>query len=284
CDSMRKQMKILIVAKQNKIGIRTAKRLEKTLKNKADVHLDMSTAPRLRMRGSSIKKFDGDLVITVGGDGTFLRTAHQTSVPILPVKIEGHGFLCSCTTKELTKNLENILKKDYQVVSKIRMRCASVREGKIKKYLGRILHKYYPLSLNEIVFTRKRPSKILEIEFKIDNSSFTFKGDGLMISTPSGSTAYSASAGGSVIDPSLEVISIVPLYPFFSHIKPMIIPVDKKIEVVLKNSDCMMIIDGQEGEYLKKGTRIMIEKGDPAKIVHLSEQNLYEKFKKEFMK
>jgi len=81
---------VLIIAKQNKAGIRMARKLERMLKpHVQSIHFDRSTALRLRQRGLSVRKFDGDLVITVGGDGTLLWTAHQTHLPILPVKIEG---------------------------------------------------------------------------------------------------------------------------------------------------------------------------------------------------
>src|SRR3989338_1112200 len=101
------RMKILIVAKQNDLGLKMAMKVEKKLREiTEDVSLDMSTALRLRKRGVSIRKFDGDLIVTVGGDGTFLHTSSRTNIPILPVKIEGHGFLCTSTIKELTENVK----------------------------------------------------------------------------------------------------------------------------------------------------------------------------------
>lgn len=271
---------ILIVAKQNKNGIKMALKLEKMLKNYTDdIHFDRSTALRFRKAGFSIKKFNGDIVITVGGDGTFLWTAQQTNVPILPVKIEGHGFLCTCNFKELTQNLERLAKKDYRIIEKMRLRCIKEKTGLI----DRILHKSYPPAMNEVVFGRKRPSKILEVEFRVDGTTFDFVGDGILFSTPSGSTAYNASAGGPVVDPDLEVISIAPLYPFFSNIKPIIVPANKKIEVEIKNGDCALILDGHGGEYVKARTRFIVEKGKPVKVISISEQNFYKKLKDEFL-
>ena len=84
----------------------------------------------------------------------------------------------------------------------------------------------------------------MEVEFTIDSKKFSFAGDGLLISTPSGSTAYHASAGGSMMDPSIQAISIAPLYPFFSKLKPMIVPADKKIGVRVKRGEFALIIDG----------------------------------------
>ncbi len=275
--------KVLIVAKQNKKGIRLGKKLEEKMKEYIDdVCLEPTTALRLRKKGVQIKKFDGDVIITIGGDGTFLRASSQTNIPILPVKIEGHGFLCTTTFKRLMEQLEAFLEGKYSYMQRSRLQCTKVKSGKIEKYIGKLLHKKYPLSVNEIVFARKRPSKILEMDFKIDDVVFDFRGDGLMFSTPAGSTGYSVSAGGPVVDPSVEVINVVPLYPFYSKLKPMVIPDTKVIEVNVKEGDCSVIIDGHGGEYIKNETTFLIEKAEPIKIIKLGEQNFYKRLKKEF--
>ncbi len=284
---VKKKLCVMIVAKQNKLGIKLAKRLERKLREyTSDIHFDVSTAKKafeFKGKGTKIGKFRGDLIITIGGDGTLLWTAHQTSVPILPVRIEGHGFLCTTEFNELIKNMERIKKKNYVITERLRLSCSKLRKGKIEKYFNKFLHKEYPHSMNEIVFARKRPSKILEVEFRIDDTVFSVKGDGILFSTPSGSTAYGASAGGSLIDPLLDAITIVPLYPFHSRIKPMVVPASKKIEVKVKGSDCALIIDGHGGEYLKAGSEFVIEKGEPMKVISFSEYNFYKRFKSEFL-
>ena len=275
---------VLIVAKQNKTGVKSAIKLERMLKNKVkQVHFDRSTAIRLHRLGQSIRKFNGDLIITLGGDGTFLWTAHKTNVPILPVKLEGQGFLCSCNFKQLMDNLDRILKRDYIITERMRLKCTKITPGKLQKYMSAIRHSNYPLALNEIAFGRKRPSKTLYVEFKIDGVVFDMIGDGVMFSTPSGSTAYSSSAGGAMVDPSLEIISIVPLYPFFSKIKPMVVPKDKKIEVTVEGGDCALIIDGHGGDYIRPKTTFLIEAATPVKIVGIVQQNFYEKVRKNLM-
>ncbi|MEM7819855.1 MAG: NAD(+)/NADH kinase [Candidatus Aenigmatarchaeota archaeon] len=277
--------KILIVAKQNKIGLKLARKLEKVLKNYSEnIHFDRSTAIKFRTMGMSIKKFDGDFIITLGGDGTFLWTAHKANVPILPVRIEGSGFLCTVNFKELMKNLPKLFKKEYTLIEKMRLKCSKIKRGKIAKYLQKILRSEYPFALNEIAFARKRPSKILVIEFTIDDTVFRCIGDGVMFSTPSGSTAYSASAGGPIIDPKLNVISIIPLYPFYSKLKPIVVPADKKIEVKIIGGDCALIIDGHGGEYVKSGSEFIIERGKPVKVINLTKQNFYEKLNNELFK
>lgn len=272
---------VLIVAKQNKAGIRMARKLENMLRPYVEsIHFDRSTALRLRKRGLSVKRFDGDIVITVGGDGTLLWTAHQTRLPILPVKIEGHGFLCTSSFKELTENLPRLLRGDYTVTERMRLQCYKETKG----ILDRMLRKPYPPALNEVVFGRKRPSKMLEIEFKIDDTVIDFSGDGLLISTPSGSTAYNASVGGPILDPQLSAVSIVPINPFFSKIKPKVVPFDKKIEVFIRHGECSLIIDGHAGDYFKGNTRFVVQSGEPLKLAGLVQKKFYEKYKEEFLR
>lgn len=274
---------ILIVAKQNKLGMKLARRLEKALKDKAEVHFDRSSALRMRKAGHSIRKFSGDLIITIGGDGTFLWTAHKASVPILPVRIEGYGFLCTTDFKELADNIGGLLRGDYKVIERPRLRCYRVPTSKLQKYIGKIRHKEYPMAVNEIAFARKRPSKILNVSYKVDDAVFNCAGDGVMFATPAGSTAYHASAGGAIIDPKLPVIGIVPLYPFYSKIKPMIVPADKKVEVEIKSGDCALVIDGHGGDWVKGGSKFIIERGKPIKVLCFSEKNFYAKVRKDLM-
>ncbi len=274
---------ILIVAKQNKLGLKMARKLEAALKGKADVHFDKSSALRLRKHGHSIRKFTGDFIITIGGDGTFLWTAHKANVPILPVRIEGYGFLCTTDFSELLENIKNLLKGNYKTTERTRLACYKIPTTKLQKYIVKIRHKDYPMAVNEIAFARKRPSKILSISFRIDDVVFDNVGDGVMFATPAGSTAYHASAGGPIIDPKLPVIGIVPLYPFFNKAKPMVVPADKKIEVEIKSGDCALVIDGHGGDYVKAGSKFIIERAKPVKVIYFSEKNFYHKVKSQLL-
>lgn len=276
------QKKIMIVAKQNAIGINLARDLARKIENRCDLTFDPSTALKLRKRGTSIKRFDGNFIITLGGDGTFLRASHQTALPILPVKLEGHGFLCTTTYKELEENLDRVLRSNFSISRRARLKCTKIAEKRFEKYIDRILRKEYPLSLNEIAFARKRPSKILHIEISIDGTKFEFSGDGIMLSTPTGSTAYNSSAGGSLIDPDLDAISVIPLYPFYSKIKPMIVPATKKMNITVRG-DCALVVDGHGGDYFKGEVSFLVEKGDPIKVIHLKPNKFYERFKSEFL-
>src|SRR3989344_8949107 len=176
--------------------------------------------------------------------------------------------------------MKDLINKKYTIIERMRLSCMKIQKGRIKKYVGKIISNEYPLALNEIAFGRKRPSKVLYASFTLDDVKFESVGDGVMFSTPSGSTAYNSSAGGSIIDPKLNAISITPLYPFYSKVKPMIISGDKKILVEVSGGDCAVVIDGHGGEYVNSGTKFVIEKAKPAKVIIFKEQNVFEKLKK----
>lgn len=279
----KKGMSVLIVAKQNKAGLKASKQAEALLKKYTDdIHIDRSTAFRYGRRGTSIKKFRGDFIITLGGDGTFLMTANRASVPILPVRLEGKGFLCTTDWNEFRKHLPDLFRKKFITIERMRIRPSKIAsDGVISKYIDKLHHSNYPHAVNEITFARKRPSKLLNIEITVDGTSFEIVGDGVMFSTPSGSTAYSASAGGSIIDPKLNVISIIPLYPFYSKVKPIVVSADKKIELSVKGGDCSLIVDGHGGEYFRSNTRFVVEKSKPAKIMAFKEPQFFERVKKD---
>jgi NAD+ kinase len=277
--------KILVVSKQTKHGLEKSNELVNQLeKRNADIFMDPTSAKKLHKRPMQIKKFDGDIIITTGGDGTLLLTASQTNIPILPVRIGGYGFLCTIDFDDLIKNLGKLMEMDFYIEERLRLSCTRTGSGKIEKYMDKFWKKQYPHSLNEIVFTRKRPSKIMEVEFTIDSQKFSFVGDGLLLSTPSGSTGYHSSAGGSMADPSMQLISIAPLYPFFSKLKPLIIPADKKVHVKVKRGEVALIIDGHGGDYFAPEANFIIEKGEPSRIINLIDSSFYSKIKDRFLR
>lgn len=274
-------LSVLLVAKQNKAGMKALKKAERMLRKYTDdIHIDRSSAFRLRKLGMPIRKFRGDVIITLGGDGTFLLTAHRANVPVLPVRIEGKGFLCTVDYNDFLKCIPRLFKKKYTITERMRLKCTRVKPGKISKYIGKLHPKDYPLSVNEIAFARKRPSKLLDIELKIDSVAFSVVGDGVMFSTPTGSTAYSASAGGSIVDPKLNVMNIIPLYPFYSKAKPMVVPADKRVVVTVKGGDCALIVDGHGGDSFKSDASFVVERAKPVKVIIFEEQNFYERVKK----
>lgn len=258
-------MKLLIVSKQNQICLDASKKLESALKKEGhSVFFDKTSSKKLGKKGEYIEKFKGDMVITMGGDGTFIYASEKTALPILPVRVEGFGYLSTIDFDDILNH--PFIIGDGKTVERARLKISG---SGIKA----------PLAINEIIFVRKIPSKIISIFLEIDGVEFGWRGDGVIISTPSGSTAYSLSAGGSVIDPKLKALEIVPILPFNSTMKPMVIPDDRKIKLTADSG--FILIDGTWEKLVNK-KKFVIEKGEPVKVVSFGE-NFYRKFRQKFM-
>jgi len=198
------------------------------------------------------------MVISFGGDGTILSTARivgRSGVPILGVKIGGMGFLAEVTPEELYPSLEDILNGRYQIVERM------VLEGEVQT--PKQAHRYY--ALNDFVFDKGVVSRVIRIKTFIDDQFLnTYIGDGLIISTATGSTAYSLAAGGPILLPSMEAIIINPISPHTLAARPVVIPGDKVVTVQVQSApnDVMLNADGQIGEALSEGQSVNIKKAD----------------------
>lgn len=256
-------MKILLVPKQNDLCIGAAQKLEDALKRKKqEIIYDATTGDKLGKVSEKIEDFTGDIVITLGGDGTFLYAAPKTTKPILPVRIEGFGFLTTIDFEELIKKEEPL--KDLIIIEKPRLQIEGIGA---------------PPAVNEIMLVREIPSKIINIGFSINRTEFSFRGDGVIFATPSGSTAYALSAGGSVIENSIDAIEIVPIFPFNSKFRPMVIPASHTIELYVESG--LIIVDGAWEKKIEN-KRLKISKGRPVRVAAFGE-DFYEKYKEKFL-
>jgi NAD+ kinase len=203
-----------------------------------------------------------DLVIVLGGDGTLLSVARLVegkNIPILGVNLGGLGFLTEITLEELYPFLEKILTGDYQVSERMLLNTHIHRQGE------RVTQ--YPV-LNDVVINKGALARIIELEVFIDKAYVnTFRADGLIVSTPTGSTAYSLAAGGPIIHPTLDVLIINPICPHMLSNRPIVVPADTKIEVILKSEmeDVHVTLDGQVGFALRYRDIVEIRKA-PNKI------------------
>ncbi len=252
-------MKVMVVSKPKKNVFKKASELAKKIKN---VVFDRTTGEAHGLPWKEIEDFHGDLIITVGGDGTFLWTSHKTAVPILPLRAEGIGFLTRGDVDEVIKDPRIVTEKRYKIRKYPRLKVFGVN------------------ATNEIVITRPKPSKIIKLSVTIGNETFSFMGDGLILSTPLGSTGYNLSVGGSIIYPKLDIFSITPIAPFNSRIKPTVVPMGTDMTVELEKNDCYVIIDGHVEKYMNRGDEIKITRGTPLKLAEFKEQNFFTKLRK----
>jgi NAD+ kinase len=191
---------------------------------------------------------DVEMMIVLGGDGTLLSVGRQVwnrNIPILGVNLGGLGFLTEITLDELYSVLEKVLQDDFEINERETLKAGVIRRGKrIAEFVV----------LNDAVINKGALARIIDLETTINGEYLsTFRSDGLIISTPTGSTAYNLSAGGPIVYPSLHTIIITPICPHTLTIRPIIIPDDVKIRALLKSRDeeVTLTLDGQQGFTLK---------------------------------
>lgn len=200
-----------------------------------------------------------DLVVVLGGDGTLISVARligDREVPILGVNLGSLGFLTEITLDELCASVDRYISGEYRVSERMMLHVEIVREGSLIEE-KRVL--------NDLVINKGALARIIDLETTINgNYLTTFKGDGLIISTPTGSTGYSLSANGPILYPELDCFVITPICPHTLTNRPIVVASDSLITVALKciNEDVFLTLDGQVGVELKCGDVIRTRKAD----------------------
>jgi len=197
-----------------------------------------------------------ELIIVLGGDGTLLaaaRHARTLDVPILAVNLGSLGFLTAVTTGELYDSLEQIIKEQHQLDCRKMLHIQVVRAG------GENVEYH---ALNDAVLNKGAISRILDFETYVDGRFLNlFKADGLIVSTPTGSTAYCLAAGGPIVHPAVEAFIITPICSHTLTNRPLVVSDHSRIEVVVKTEaeSVFLTVDGQVGLALHSGDRIVCE-------------------------
>ena len=232
-----------------------------------DVTPDHDTAPGSGGTGAPLSGSGADVAVVVGGDGTILRTIQQLDhqVPVLGVNWGGVGFLADLEPEEALAFVRT-LPEGFSVEE--RMRIAIYKDGTC---LGN--------ALNEAMIVTARPAKMLRIAIKIDGIvAEEFRADGLLISTPTGSTAYAMSAGGPIVDPVVQGFLLVPLAPYMLSSRPHLISSNRRLEVRLESSKkANLAIDGQQTFELEQSSTLEVRRSEkPALFVNVK-RNFFRK-------
>ena len=201
---------------------------------------------------------DADLVVVLGGDGTLIAAARLVGardVPILAVNLGSLGFLTEITLAELYPAVERCLEGDFEVSERM-MLLASVERG------GAVVERHRVL--NDVVINKGALARIIDMETSVNGRYLTtFKADGLIISTPTGSTGYSLSANGPIIHPELECISITPICPHTLTNRPLVMAGDAQIAIKMNSAPdeaVFLTLDGQVGMNLISGDVVQIRR------------------------
>ena len=200
-----------------------------------------------------------DLVIVLGGDGTLLAAARALGgkeIPLFPVNLGNLGFLTTITLDEMYPELERALQRQYSVTGRRMLQC-ELRRG--SDVVGR-----YD-ALNDVVLTKASLARMIEVEARVDQHFVcSYRADGLIVSTPTGSTAYSLSAGGPIVFPTVAALLITPICPHMLTNRPVLVPDDSEIEIISRaeSNTAYLTIDGQVGEPLQRGDHVVCKRSD----------------------
>jgi len=187
-----------------------------------------------------------EAILSVGGDGTFLRAARYSfdkGIPILGINVGNLGFLTEVDLENIDEALENLLTGKYHLVKRMLLDCKMIKDGRVIEYDG-----LPELALNEITVTRSMYGKVIKVEIIVNDISIKkYAADGIIIATPTGSTAYSLSAGGPVVEPGADSIIITPICAHTLFSRSIILGKDKKLQVKLTsgNEKDMLSVDGK---------------------------------------
>jgi len=249
--------------------------------HKIEAVLDVDTANIVNIKSKYQKSQIAslvDMIIVLGGDGTLLGVARLTiekGIPILGVNLGGLGFLTEVTLDELYPTLEKVINGEFIIDERMMLMTHIHRQGETLAQS--------PV-LNDIVINHGIVARMIILDIFVNSQFVTsLRGDGLIISTPTGSTAYSLSAGGPIIHPTVSAIMLTPVCPHTLTNRPIVIPSNVKIEAILKTEDegAMVTFDGQVGFSLKKEDIVEVHSAEArVKLIRSPEKNYYEVLRK----
>ncbi len=221
-----------------------------------------------------------DLIIVLGGDGTLLNVAritHPHGVPILGVNLGSLGFLTETTQDDLYPTLQSVLNGECEIEHRMLLN-ASLWRNEIKLCDFNVL--------NDIVINKGALAQIVNLTVLVNDQPMTsYRADGLIIATPTGSTAYSLSAGGPIIHPSMHALVLCPICPFALTNRPIVVPDTSKIKVKLskrhEDEDVRITLDGKLGYAMESGDILEVEKAlVSVKLVQAPGKNYYQTLRK----
>jgi NAD+ kinase len=242
-----------------------------------DVLLDTTSATLLGEQGG-IQKIQlagkADVLLVLGGDGTMLnaaRLAGERGIPILGVNMGGLGFLTEVRLEHLYPSLDRVFANEYVLDERLMLRTHVHRHGETVAK---------GVVLNDVVIGKGTLARMIELRIAIQGQFVTnLRGDGLIVSTPTGSTAYSLSAGGPIINPAVQSLILTPVCPHTLTHRPLIVPENVEIDVTLTSRDdgAMATLDGQVGISLTQGDSVVMTTSEHrTRLIRFPESSYYD--------
>ena len=218
-----------------------------------------------------------DVVLVLGGDGTLLSMADcigaaGTSIPIIGVNFGSLGFLTEITLPELYPSLEAALDGRAHIELRMMLRSTTLREGKTFAQL---------IALNDVVITKTARSRLIDLSVSVGDEFVTrVKADGLIVATPTGSTAYNLAAGGPIVQPNVDALVLTPIAPHTLTNRPIVIPATSTVRVqpnMNERDEVFVTFDGQAGFQLQAGDEVSIQRAEtPLRLIRPSTRSYFE--------
>ena len=219
-----------------------------------------------------------DALITLGGDGTLLRGARLvdgSAVPILGVNLGRLGFLTTCGTHDIDEALRSLATKNYIAEARMALQATALDGDGANRMEWR--------ALNDFVVHKGGFARVVRVGISVNDESIgTYAADGVIVSTPTGSTAYSLSAGGPVVVPTVESILLTPISAHALGVRPLVVPPDAKvvIDTTMSSETLMVTVDGQVGTELVPGEKLVVMRAEcPVHIIRLPGNSFFERMR-----
>lgn len=249
----------LVVKRDRPRAMRLAMRIVSALRRRRVRVLADSEAPLagLPARPKAALARDADLIVVLGGDGTLLSVARHADarVPILGVNMGELGFLTEVAEPEAMSMLGRVLDGHFEIDRRMTLTAALERAGRVRQRFR---------ALNDAVVSNGALARIVRCAVSVDGLPFTtYRADGLIVATPTGSTAYSLSAGGPIVDPTVEVLVVSPISPHTLSQRPVVLRPTAVVRITIETGqqDVLLTIDGQEGTPLEGGDVVVVRRG-----------------------
>jgi len=241
-----------------------------------EVMIDMNGADVMDVDGCDFDEMcnASDILVTIGGDGTLIsavRRSQNYNLPILSINAGRLGFLADINPEELESFFERLMRGEYRIDKRVMLEAVITREN------GEI--EYSSVALNDIVVSSD--SNMIKLNAFIEDKHFnSYFGDGLIFSTPTGSTAYNLSAGGPSLFPLTSAFVLTPICPHSLTQRPMVLPSEFEVEITTENSNATLTLDGQEKIPFTDKDRVLIRISQKrACLIHRLERNYFEVIK-----
>jgi NAD+ kinase len=245
---------------------------------KIEVFIDRETAATLEISEKCSTRNEiptqVDLIVVLGGDGTLLATAralNRRPVPLLAVNLGGLGFLTVITQEELYPTLETVLSGDFRTDRRVQIEAEVLRSDEVISSF---------LALNDVVLNKGAIARILDFDVWV-NGEFvsTYKSDGLIVCTPTGSTAYSLAAAGPIVVPSVEAFIVTPICAHTLSNRPIVLPDSAKVEIAVKShrESVYLTVDGKVGIAVRSDDIVRVKKADSCvELIRPAHENYFE--------